>query len=211
MRIPRRVDIRRVAHDDPLDYYYRTGMGWAFRRRLEMGLDLLGHGRYESLLDVGYGSGIFLPELARRASTLVGVDVHQRGSWVREMMQQEGAFSSLVTGNILKLPFRTETFDAVVCMSVLEHILPIDSVIHELFRILRPGGVLVIGVPRTGRIMNLLFRLIGAGHIEDDHVGDARTILSALSRRLDVEETLTFPGWMPPASALYTACRARKR
>jgi SAM-dependent methyltransferase len=211
MKIPRQENIRRVAHDDPLPYYYRAGWGWAFRRRLELGLELLGTDRSERLLEVGYGSGICMPELSRRTSSLVGVDVHPHGAWVRDMMDKEGARSFLASGSILRLPFKDGTFDKVFCLSVLEHVLPTSHAVFELARVLRPNGVLVAGIPRTGGFMNLLIRLTGHQDIEHDHVGDTRTILSELARVLQVEETVTFPFWLSPANALYTVCRATKR
>lgn len=45
------------------------------------------------------------------------------------------------------LPYGDEQFDIVVCEQVLEHLDDPASVIDELARVLRPGGLLVIGVP----------------------------------------------------------------
>lgn len=44
-------------------------------------------------------------------------------------------------------PFRTGSIDAVVCVSVVEHIRDIESAFAEFSRVLRPGGVLVLAVP----------------------------------------------------------------
>ncbi|MCK4738571.1 MAG: class I SAM-dependent methyltransferase [Deltaproteobacteria bacterium] len=53
-----------------------------------------------------------------------------------------------VLANLLQLPFEDNTFDAVLCTQVLEHInLPGDFV-KELYRILKPGGKLYLSAPQ---------------------------------------------------------------
>lgn len=50
--------------------------------------------------------------------------------------------------NLLNLPFDCETFDAVICAEVLEHVPDYRSALEELRRVLRPGGRLALSVPR---------------------------------------------------------------
>jgi len=49
---------------DPLRFYYRPLIGRVFRARIDAGLALLS-GRYRRLLEIGYGSGLLMPTLAR--------------------------------------------------------------------------------------------------------------------------------------------------
>jgi SAM-dependent methyltransferase len=46
-----------------------------------------------------------------------------------------------------RAPFRTEAFDAAVCSQVLEHTTRPRAVLGELWRCLKPGGVLIVTVP----------------------------------------------------------------
>jgi SAM-dependent methyltransferase len=46
-----------------------------------------------------------------------------------------------------RAPFRTDTFDAAVCSQVLEHTTHPRAVLSELWRCLKPGGVLIVTVP----------------------------------------------------------------
>lgn len=49
--------------------------------------------------------------------------------------------------NKLPLPFRNNEFDEILCRHFLEHLADIDELMKELYRILKPGGVLKIIVP----------------------------------------------------------------
>lgn len=46
-------------------------------------------------------------------------------------------------GDITKTEFRDSFFDAVTCMSVIEHGVPIEAYFREMFRVLKPGGILI--------------------------------------------------------------------
>lgn len=48
----------------------------------------------------------------------------------------------------LKLPFADATFDRVICAEVLEHVPDHHAMLAEIGRVLRPGGVLAVSVPR---------------------------------------------------------------
>src|SRR3954471_12282938 len=49
-----------------------------------------------------------------------------------------------VEGMLQKLPFEKDTFDAVCCISVLEHTSNYSEILDEFARVLRPGGLLVL-------------------------------------------------------------------
>ncbi|MDZ7687007.1 MAG: class I SAM-dependent methyltransferase [Gammaproteobacteria bacterium] len=46
------------------------------------------------------------------------------------------------------LPFADQTFDKIICSEVLEHIHDYPAVLDEIVRVLRPGGILAVSVPR---------------------------------------------------------------
>lgn len=45
------------------------------------------------------------------------------------------------------LPFRTGSFDRVIAFNTLEHVAPVDALVCDLVRVLRPGGRIVVFVP----------------------------------------------------------------
>jgi ubiquinone/menaquinone biosynthesis C-methylase UbiE len=53
-----------------------------------------------------------------------------------------------VRGSGLILPFADSTFDCVICAEVLEHVPDYHGMLAEIRRVLKPGGVLAVSVPR---------------------------------------------------------------
>ena len=93
------------------------------------------------VLDVGCGNGSYTVELARRASYVCGLDIQM------ENLQSFREPIPRVLGAGENLPFATESFDVVTMIEVLEHTLCDTKVLTECFRVLRPGGRLVLFVP----------------------------------------------------------------
>lgn len=106
------------------------------------------------VLDAGCGGGRHLCEAFRNAGvTVVGVDLNRRDlsqarAYLNLMSNDSSAHWLLSEADVTNLPFREETFDVVICAEVLEHISPSRIAVRELLRVLRPGGDLVVTVPR---------------------------------------------------------------
>lgn len=207
--LPKRGDIEKSHEGDPLDLYYHPITGFGYRRRLAMALTLLGEGSYTRLLEIGYGSGILLPELGRRAREVHGVDLHENPGLVERMVRAHGTTASLRTGDIYSLLYPDAHFGAVVCLSVMEHLTDLDRACAEVRRVLAPGGVAVIGFPVRNAITTVFFRAVGY-NADEIHPSTHRDILAALGRGFAVERVLRFPAFLPANLGLYVACRCRK-
>jgi SAM-dependent methyltransferase len=183
-------------------------VGRMYRRRLEMAAGLLGgNGPVGCAVEVGYGSGILLPELARHARRLIGVDRHGEAPAVLAMARAEGCDPLLVTGGICDLPLADASADLLVSLSVLEHVRTLDAAAAEIARVLRPGGRAVVGYPRVDRLMEVLFPLIGFHGIEQHHVSTPDDIERALAGRLRLEARRRWPRGPLP---LYTVTGWRR-
>jgi SAM-dependent methyltransferase len=209
---PPRALVFKPDPDDPIDYYYRPLTGWLYRSRLRLAAELLGRGHLEAVLEIGYGSGIFLPELASRSRRLVGVDLHPGRDGVGEMLAKLGVDATLLHGSVLELPFADEEFNAVVCLSVLEHLRDLEGATGEIGRVLRPRGVAVLGFPVRNPITDSFFRLAGYSPRAIHPSGHA-DILKALDRedRFRIERVRHFPRVLPLALSAYVVCRARRQ
>lgn len=88
------------------------------------------------VLDVGSADAPSAAWFHERAGHRVSVDIDPRG------LDADGVCASL-----LSLPFASASFDAVAAFDVIEHVDPESVAVRELFRVLRPGGVLLASVP----------------------------------------------------------------
>ena len=71
-----------------------------------------------------------------------------KSSSMRNLARRYGTEIDFHVANISGLPFKTEMFDRVVCISVLEHMSPGEDelAIQEMSRVLKPGGKLLVTV-----------------------------------------------------------------
>jgi ubiquinone/menaquinone biosynthesis C-methylase UbiE len=206
--IPARERLPKTHVGDPIDYYYRPLTGPIYRKRLAMVVELLGDRRFAHLLEVGFGSGILLPELARHADQVAGLDIHDETESVREMLALEGVTAQLHRGDLFEMPFPDGTFDCLICVSVLEHLRDLDGALSEFARVTRPGASVVLGVPVRNPATNAFFRLAGY-EPKEVHPSSHSDVEAAALRndRLHLECSATYPGRLPVPMSLYFSLR----
>jgi len=186
--------------DDPLPYYYDPRVGWLYRHRLQMGLDLLPPGG-KRILEIGVGSGVLVPTLTAHYPSYVGTDL-ELASGLPALVRPpcEAQFR---TADLLADDLPAASFDAIVCFSVLEHIADVDGAARGLARLLAPGGTLVTGYPMVNPAMSRAFALIGFSGIDNHHVSPPSRIHAALARHLRPRGRSAFPPFAPVPLALY--------
>jgi len=96
------------------------------------------------LLDVACGQGRLILYGPFPGAELHGMDVSRSSLCEARQRGYTGAVEGNVAGG---LPFPDESFDVVVCSHILEHLRQPQGLVSEACRVLRPGGLLVVGVP----------------------------------------------------------------
>ncbi|HSV74136.1 MAG TPA: class I SAM-dependent methyltransferase [Chthonomonadales bacterium] len=119
---------------------------WWFVGRHHLAIDLLdrafGGRRDLRILDIGCGTGA-MSELLAAWGEVVSADC----SPLALAFSRRRGLVRVCAADAMHLPFRDESFDAVVALDIIEH-LPDDAVAaREIRRVLRPGGRLVATVP----------------------------------------------------------------
>jgi ubiquinone/menaquinone biosynthesis C-methylase UbiE len=208
--LPPRGALPKPDADDPLDYYYRPLTARLYRARLRLAMRLLGEGPYGSLLELGYGSGILLPELTRRARRVAAIDVHDERDAVDRALRALGVQVELRQASLFELPYEADEFDAVVCLSVFEHLTDLEAAFAELARVLRPGGIGVVGFPARNPVTDAFFRAVGYNPREIHPSSHADIVAAAgRNRTTTVERCAQIPRLVPRSLSAYVACRLR--
>lgn len=108
------------------------------------------------VLEGGCGLGNYLPGLRALGGRPVGLD------FVVDMLQElrrRDTVTPLTAGDVFNLPFHDQTFDAYYSGGVLEHFeAGPQPGLREAFRVLKPGGVLLVSVPYDNPIRRALVR-----------------------------------------------------
>tara|TARA_B100000579_G_scaffold430235_1_gene443262 strand:+ start:168 stop:875 length:708 start_codon:yes stop_codon:yes gene_type:complete len=107
------------------------------------------------LLDMGCGEGRHsIGALLETSANIIGLDLSLEDLNTAKSRLNDFDISDLDTfctfgvGNINNIPIETASLDAVMCSEVLEHVDSPEESVKELVRVLKPGGVIALSVPR---------------------------------------------------------------
>ncbi|MEW6553602.1 MAG: class I SAM-dependent methyltransferase [Actinomycetota bacterium] len=105
------------------------------------------------VLDLGCGAGDQMALWRRVGRNVRGVDISPRAA-------AEGGKRGLdiFTGEIWEAGFAAGSFDIVYANQVIEHTGDTHATLREIWRVLRPGGVLIVGVPNTANRFLAVFK-----------------------------------------------------
>jgi ubiquinone/menaquinone biosynthesis C-methylase UbiE len=114
----------------------------------------------EKCVDLGCGNGDDLMTVKDAAGSkhLIGIDY---GLWNANALQAKGI--DIIDVNLERdvLPYENNSVDLIIANQVLEHCKEIFWINHEIFRCLRPGGHLFLGVPNILSFHNRILGLFG--------------------------------------------------
>ncbi len=106
-------------------------------------LELVGEVAGLRVLDAGCGPGLYAEELLARGADLVAVD--GSAAMVELARERLGARAQVLHADLSELlPFASSEFDLIVCALVIHHLDDREACLREFFRVLRPGGHVVI-------------------------------------------------------------------
>ncbi len=112
---------------------------------------------HPAVLEVGCGTGRWLPEFAPLARPVIGLDLSRS---MLEKAVQTAPMALLTLGEGDRLPFTDASFDLVFCVNAVHQFDDPGRSVHEGYRLLRPGGALAIvgSDPRGRRDRHYIFR-----------------------------------------------------
>ena len=152
---------------------------------------------------------------ATQGARAIGVDISPAITTdARRGFAADGQRLLVVQGDVRALPFRSGSVDAVYSMGTIEHFDDTEGAVREIFRVLRPGGRAIIGVPNRHDpflrplLVVLLYHvgLYGYGFEKSYSRRALRAMLEGAGFHVTAETGILFiPGWL---RMLDLACHA---
>ncbi|EBA10597.1 bifunctional 2-polyprenyl-6-hydroxyphenol methylase/3-demethylubiquinol 3-O-methyltransferase UbiG [Roseobacter sp. CCS2] len=137
-----------AIYDDVADQWWSDDIRWVrtlknmVPGRLSW-FDQMADWQGKTVLDLGCAGGFMAEALDERGATVVGIDP------AKDAIASAKAHAELTQRDIRydvgvgeALPYDDASFDAIVCVDVLEHVQDLGKVVSEIARVLRPGGTL---------------------------------------------------------------------
>jgi SAM-dependent methyltransferase len=93
-----------------------------------------------SVLNVGGSAGIIDEYLSRYFGRVVGIDIDEKAiAYARGNFNKDNLVFEI--GDAMNLAYAADSFDVVICSQVYEHVADAAVMMDEIFRVLKPGGV----------------------------------------------------------------------
>ena len=209
MKLLRRASLVKTSAVDEADWVYRPLVGSIARMRFRMVLRLLGDRRYGRLLEIGYGSGVLMPELSQHSDELHGIDPHPMPEAVARSLESNGIHAVLKTSDAETLPYPDNFFDAVLAVSALEFVHDLEAVCREVKRALKTDGSFIFVTPGTSPVLDFGLRLLTGNDAKKDFGNRRQIVLPVTRKHFTFEKTLVAPWLVGSVLPLYSAVRGK--
>ncbi len=191
--------------------YEKGGIGRWFRDFRDQKIFSLLERDCQRLIDLGCGAGITLEKVVKQfpGKECLGIDLG------KDDIKTCRAYGlPVVRGDVYRLSLRKESADCCLLLDVIEHLTLPEKVLEEVFRILRPGGRLILVFPNDrmfflSRLLFLKFKeaFYDAGHVKQWRPREMKGLLREKGFR--IERSMNLPLFLWPIS-LYHLIQARK-
>jgi SAM-dependent methyltransferase len=106
-------------------------------------------------LEIGPGSGVYLPILADLFESVVAADIEEGYLLALKPLLGSLPNVTLARDDILASGFPSNSFDLILCSEVIEHISDSRRALAEMSRLLRPNGVLILSTPQRYSLLEV--------------------------------------------------------
>jgi methionine biosynthesis protein MetW len=128
-------------------------------KKIDVVLNLLEKHKNGKVMDVGCGDGLISTLIADVTGAKVyGVDISRNAV---SKARKRGIIAKTMDVDKQEFPFGKESFDAVFCGDLLEHLYDTENLLENINQLLKPNGYLIISVPNIASWYNRGFLLLG--------------------------------------------------
>lgn len=129
-------------------------------------LDYFGYEKFagKKVLEIGVGQGTDLMQFAKGGAECYGVDITDNHlALTQKNFELRNNKVDLRKADATQLPFPDNYFDCVYSFGVMHHIPEIEKVVAEAYRVLKPGGVMMIALYYKWSAFHIFWKLLANG------------------------------------------------
>lgn len=115
------------------------------RTRYKILMSFVGKNKSGMVLDIGCGSSQTAGDFTR----FIGLDIDIKK--LRYLKYTKLLDKYYVNATLEALPFKNDVFDTIICSEVIEHIPKSEILVKNMYQVLKPSGLLILGTPDYGR------------------------------------------------------------
>jgi len=160
----------------------------------------------KKLVDVGCGTGKFLQEMNvwQDWGELLGLD----GSDEAIRFTKERHIANVKKANFeKKLPLRSKTYDVITSLDVVEHINDDQHLVNEFYRVLKPGGLVVITVPAHQWLWTYWDEMLG--HFRRHNKKSVTSLFSTAG--FEIEKISYFYSYLLPIAIIFRLLKSSNK
>jgi ubiquinone/menaquinone biosynthesis C-methylase UbiE len=157
---------------------FARGMAWGHRDFYRNTARILSLEPDDKYLEAGFGSGMFIRKYAAHVADMAGIDCSEDMVTLAKAVNRDLVNSNradFIQGDVTSLPWPSERFSAVACIETFYFWKEPLSALREIFRVLMPGGRLVIemafnkddGLDHTKEIRKMGLKLYSADEMKE--------------------------------------------
>lgn len=197
--------LTKTGEVDHADWNYRPFLGYIQRKRFQLCVQLLNDYRFENLLIVGYGSGVFIPTLAEYSTNIYGIDIHTHTDDIKMVLSANNIEANLLSASADDIPFSDNFFDAIISISAMEFFNDLENSCLEIKRVIKKAGCLFVITPGYSKFVDLGLKILTGKSANVDFEDRRQKVIPTLMKHFEVKEKLYFPKYS--FIKLYTALR----
>lgn len=154
------------------------------------------------VLEAGSGAGYGAAVLATKAKKVYGIDTNTESI---KQSQKEHKLNNLIfkIDDVTALDFSSNFFDLITAFEVIEHIENYPKAIKEFYRVLKPGGILIISTPNKAIYSPGTKKPFYPFHFQEFEINDLKKsfkdfeIVEVLGQFIKGKKSLIYSPWNP--------------
>ena len=185
--LPDKKLLQKTGDVDYFDWNYKFPINIIQKYRFKAISRLLDNIRVHSLLEIGTGSGIFLPQLSKYCEELYACDIHNKFDNIERLCEYYNIKNYHVSQqSIESTNYPDNFFDIIVGVSVLEFIQNLNKAIIEIKRILKNGGIFLTIIPMQSNLLEFFVSLYSAKKPAKEFINSREAIINELEKNFKV-------------------------